>query len=181
MIATSKCNDCQQAFEYANKGRVRTVCDLCHADKRKKRNREHAKEYRIRPGQSEKRRQYQKVYQKRKRREPQYRLNVNMSRSIRRALNGNKNKHRWEKLVGYTVLDLKNHLEKQFQEGMSWDNYGKWHIDHKIPVTAFNYSRFEHRDFERCWELKNLQPMWSNENQSKKNKLSMPFQPSLLI
>lgn len=64
---------------------------------------------------------------------PMFKLNKNISVGIRESLNGNKNGRRWEGLVGYTIENLKKHLEKQFIDGMSWDNYGEWHIDHKIP------------------------------------------------
>jgi hypothetical protein len=84
----------------------------------------------------------------------------------------------WEELVGYTINDLKKHLEKRFQPGMSWGNYGKWHIDHEIPISVFNFETPEDSDFKLCWSLKNLQPMWAKENISKSNKLSKPFQPS---
>lgn len=64
---------------------------------------------------------------------------------------------------------------------MSWDNYGKWHIDHKTPKSVFNFTQAEHRDFKRCWALKNLQPMWAEDNHSKGAKLTNHFQPSLLF
>lgn len=41
-------------------------------------------------------------------------------------------------LLGYSSLDLKNHLQSLFTEGMAWDNYGEWHIDHIIRVCEFN-------------------------------------------
>lgn len=86
-------------------------------------------------------------------------------------------------LLGYTPDDLKRHLERQFTEGMSWDNYGRdgWHIDHRIPLSAFNYETPDHIDFKRAWSLSNLQPMWARENKSKNAKLSAPFQPSLAL
>ena len=101
--------------------------------------------------------------------------------NIRQSIKGNKNRRKWETLVGYNVKELMKHLEKKFKEGMSWDNYGEWHIDHKIPVSAFNFTHPEHLDFKKCWALKNLQPLWSQENLKKHNHLSKPFQPSLNI
>jgi hypothetical protein len=112
---------------------------------------------------------------------PYVKLNMNMSSSIRMSLLNLKASRHWESLVGYTVEHLKKHLEKQFKPGMSWENYGKWHIDHKIPKIAFNYKRPEDLDFRRCWALSNLQPLWAIENISKGAKLKSPFQPSLLV
>ncbi len=107
------------------------------------------------------------------------RLDHAMSSAINIALNGAKNGHCWELLVGYTLNDLMKHLEKQFQIGMTWKNYGNWHVDHKIPVSVFNYSKPEDIDFKRCWALKNLQPLWAGDNIRKSNKLKKAFQPCL--
>ncbi len=77
----------------------------------------------------------------------------------------------------YTVDDLKRHLESKFQDGMSWDNYGEWHIDHIKPETWFNYSSVDDEEFKKCWALDNLQPMWAKENISKGNKYEGAFKP----
>lgn len=110
-----------------------------------------------------------------------FRLNGVISASIRHALKGNKNGRRWEFLAGYTLEKLKRHLEKQFTEGMTWENYGEWHIDHKVPINVFNFTKPEHEDFKKCWALSNLQPLWSVDNILKSNKLAKHFQPSLLF
>lgn len=102
-----------------------------------------------------------------------------MSSMVRYSLNGNKRGNSWEKLVGYTVDDLKKHLEKQFIDGMSWENRNLWQIDHKTPVSVFNFSNPKDTDFQRCWALKNLQPLWAKDNQSKHAKLKKHFQPTL--
>ena len=112
---------------------------------------------------------------------PKLKLNGNMSTGIRRSLRSRKAGIPWLKLVNYTIETLKKHLERQFTEGMAWDNYGEWHIDHKIPVSVFNFTKPEHRDFKRCWALKNLQPMWAKKNIIKSNKINAHFQPSLLF
>jgi hypothetical protein len=119
-------------------------------------------------------------YCKRKRNTLKGKLSMNMKSSIYRSLKGNKNNH-WENLVGYTVNQLKEHLEKKFLSGMSWDNYGKWHIDHIIPISVFNFKSSDDIDFKRCWALSNLQPLWAFDNVSKKDKLIKPFQPSLAL
>lgn len=110
-------------------------------------------------------------------------LSVKMSSRICLSLQKKKNNQRWLELVDFTLKQLKRHIEKQFTEDMSWERYmkGEIHIDHKIPVSAFNYETPEDIDFKKCWSLKNLQPMWAKKNQSKGDKLVQPFQPSLLI
>lgn len=122
------------------------------------------------------------IYQQHKRKtDIAYRLGKNMSRLIHHTLKNGKYGWKWEDTVGYTGQELKAHLEKRFKNGMSWDNYGKWHVDHIIPKSAFHYESYNDIDFKRCWSLTNLQPMWGKENILKKNKLSKPFQPALRI
>lgn len=102
---------------------------------------------------------------------PQHMLSKNMRRSIGDGLCGRKNRRTWYSLVGYTLEDLKKHLEKQFDENMSWDNYGKyWHVDHIRPQSSFNYVLPTDDDFIKCWALENLQPLEAMENQRKYNK-----------
>lgn len=100
-----------------------------------------------------------------------YRLNVNISSLIRISLKGNKCGLHWETLVGYSLHGLKAHLEKLFKPGMSWDNYGKWHTDHIIPISLWRFSSYKDREFKQCWALCNLQPLWAEENLKKKNKI----------
>jgi hypothetical protein len=112
---------------------------------------------------------------------PQGKLNHRISSAINQALKGNKNGWHWETLTGYTLDQLKQHLEKQFLSGMSWENMGKWHIHHETPKSVFNYQTQDDLDFKRCWALSNLRPLWSFDNKSKHNKLDKPFQPALAL
>jgi len=110
------------------------------------------------------------------------RLNIQMATSINKSLRkGSKNGRSWELLVGYTVEQLRKHLEGKLLPGMTWDNRKEWHIDHIIPIAAFNYETPEDIDFKKCWRLKNLQPIWAKENLSKRTVLKHPFQPSLTM
>ena len=117
---------------------------------------------------------------KRYQRDPKVRLHNSISCGLRNCLK-NKGGQKAFDLLPYNIIQLKSNIEKQFQPGMSWENYGDWHVDHKIPVSAFNFTKPEHIDFKRCWSLKNLQPMWANENMKKGASLEKPFQPSLPI
>jgi len=125
---------------------------------------------------------YINIYMKKRRKiDSKFRLNCNIRDGIGRSLRGAKAGQHWEDMVGYTIKQLKRHLEGQFIDGMTWDNYGEWHIDHIIPIAAHNFTKPFHTDFKRAWSLENLQPMWAEDNLKKHAKLTKHFQPSLLI
>jgi hypothetical protein len=114
---------------------------------------------------------------------PKGKLNNAMSSGMYGSLKkGSKANRHWEDLVSFTVDQLKTHIEKLFKPGMTWGNYGTaWHIDHKIPISVFNFERPEDIDFRLCWSLKNLQPLDAIENMKKHNHIDKPFQPSLAM
>jgi hypothetical protein len=85
---------------------------------------------------------------------------------IYRALKQNwKSGHTLE-LLGCSVDFLKQWLETKFQLGMTWENYGKWHIDHIIPCCKFDLSRIDEQ--KKCFHYTNLQPLWAEDNWKKK-------------
>lgn len=93
-----------------------------------------------------------------------------ISGAIKRSLKGGwPSKAIFEKL-GYTVEQLKEHIEKQFKEGMSWDNHGAWHIDHVTPQSWLPFTSIEDENFLKCWALSNLQPLWAADNISKQDR-----------
>ncbi len=112
---------------------------------------------------------------------PRGKLHVCFSARVKRIIATRKEGRCWETLVGYSLDELKTHLEKQFKDGtdMGQITGTGWHIDHIIPVSVFNFLTHDDIDFKRCWSLSNLQPLWAKENMSKHNKISKPFQPSL--
>lgn len=116
-----------------------------------------------------------------KRKQPKQGLHHRISQGILKSLKQKKSGLSWESIVGYTAEMLMRHLEKQFLPGMSWANFGDWHVDHKVPVAAFNFAGPYDIDFKRCWDLKNLRPLWAKDNISKGKKLMHPFQPSLAL
>lgn len=67
-------------------------------------------------------------------------------------------------LLGCSAEQLKQHLEKQFQPGMTWENYGPkgWHIDHKKPCASFNLA--DPTQQRECFHFSNLQPLWALDN-----------------
>lgn len=101
---------------------------------------------------------------------PQQKLNKKMSYQIWKSLRKNKARRSWKTLVEYTLEDLRRHLESKFTAGMTWENFGKWHIDHAVPVTRFKYDSPDNPEFKKCWSLNNLQPLWKHDNLSKSSK-----------
>jgi len=71
-------------------------------------------------------------------------------------------------LIGCSIDYLMYHLQEQFTKGMSWDNYGDWHIDHIKPCARFDLSKPEEQ--RKCFHYTNLQPLWAEENLRKGDK-----------
>ena len=72
-------------------------------------------------------------------------------------------------LIGCTEWELKKHLERQLKDGMTFENYGKWEIDHIKAITLYNLNN-EYEMLE-CFNYKNLQPLWREDNIKKSNKI----------
>lgn len=103
---------------------------------------------------------------KRRRRasDPSYRITESVRARMWAALKGRSDGRLFSRL-GYTADDLVAHLERQFTTGMSWDNYGDWHVDH-IKACA-HFDQTDPEQFAACWRLPNLQPLWADDNMKK--------------
>lgn len=102
----------------------------------------------------------------RRKNDPSFRVRCNLRRRLREVMGGKCKPETTQKLVGCTWPELKEHIESQFTEGMSWDNYGPkgWHVDHIKPITAF-----EDTQVHKANHYTNLQPMWWRDNILKSN------------
>lgn len=101
---------------------------------------------------------------------PTTRISFSVSSRLRRSFSGGQEgifRH-----LPYTRDELRRHLERQFSKGMSWENYGKWHIDHIRPVSSFSYTSTLDIEFIECWSLCNLRPLWAEENLRKSNSIT---------
>ena len=83
-------------------------------------------------------------------------------------IKGNTKTCKTEQYVCCSYNELLDHLESQFDEGMSWENQGEWHIDHFKAQSRFDPTIEE--EAYMCWHYTNLQPMWASENISCGNK-----------
>jgi hypothetical protein len=126
-----------------------TICKVC-----KQKNKSEDKTYKIR-----RLRYYSK---------PENKMKRAIHDIIKRTLKY-KNENHVNKDLGYSKHELMEHLEKQFTEGMSWENYGTWHIDHIIPITKFDASV----PIYIINHLENLQPLDGAENISKNNRIEL--------
>lgn len=72
-------------------------------------------------------------------------------------------------ILGCSLEFLEQHIQKQFTNGMTFDNYGEWEIDHILPVSSFNFDNRE--NIFKCFGYNNLQPLWKTENRHKSAKI----------
>lgn len=113
---------------------------------------------------------------------PRGKLDNAISAGVHRGLtSGAKSGRRTYEILGYSRDELMKWLERQFLPGMSWENYGDWHIDHEIPLAVHNYETPDDIDFKRAWALTNLRPLWAKDNMSKGARINGGFQPSLAL
>lgn len=193
MKTCSKCKEIKplDAFYVRKPTGYYPVCKSCKAIEGKKFRdlpenidviRERRKSYRQKPQAILKKREANKRYNKtlsakksqnnyRKKRcaiDPIYKLKIrirnNISQSISRL--GYTKKSKIEIILGCDYEHFKLYIEKQFKSGMSWENYGDWHIDHKVPIS---WAKTEN-EVLNLNHYQNLQPLWAFENISKSNK-----------
>lgn len=101
---------------------------------------------------------------------PEYKIKRACRSRVNMALrNKAKKARKTSELIGCSISFLMEYLESKFQKGMSWQNYGKWHIDHIIPCSAFNL--LDETEQRKCFNYKNLQPLWAKDNCSKGNRI----------
>ena len=102
-----------------------------------------------------------------RRSDPHKRVSSAIGLGVWKAIRKGKALRKWSELLGYSEKELIAHLERQFSAGMTWENYGKWHIDHILPVSSFNIQGPDCPELKRAWSLPNLRPLWANDNLKK--------------
>jgi predicted transcriptional regulator len=100
----------------------------------------------------------------------QFKLIVKIRNRIRQVLKGSCSSTIILKDIDCSSMELKNHIEKQFKPGMTWENWGQkgWHIDHIIPLSSFDLT--DPDQFKKASNYKNIKPLWYKENLIKSNK-----------
>jgi hypothetical protein len=99
--------------------------------------------------------------------QPHVKIAHRLRNRIRLVLIGTSKSDSTLNLLGCSFKFLKKHLESQFKEGMSWENYGigGWEIDHIKPCASFNLKN--PKEQKKCFHYSNLQPLWFNKNRAK--------------
>jgi hypothetical protein len=195
-MKSKKCIKCQKrkltkffSKRKASKDGLYTYCKLCkrnddkiYSQKNKKSILKKQKEYYLKNKEKisqqkrkyqekniEKRRKYKKIYEKcRKQQDSSYKLIQNYKTRLYKALKGVGTKSQsTTKMLGCSVEDFCSHIEKQFTNGMSWENYGQWHIDHIIPLASAHSIKGK----EKLFHYSNCQPLWAKENLRKGDKI----------
>lgn len=131
---------------------------------------------------------HNKYDKKRRRSDPTYRLRRNVSIAVCVGLKANGSSKKGQSILRfflYSIDELKEHLEKQFEPWMTWNNQGvysaknydeadpttwTWNIDHIVPQSKLPYTSMEDENFKKCWALENLRPLLSKANLKKSDK-----------
>ena len=160
----SVCKETKKIDEFhvaKTKGKIRAECRICASKNRKQYYQDH-REYTIK--------QTNNYKNERRKVDPAFKLERNLRCRVYHAIkkDGAKKSDSTMKLVGCTPNFLKGYLEARFTDGMSWDNYGAWHVDHIRPCASFNLLNEEEQ--RECFHYKNLQPLWGPDNLLKGSK-----------
>jgi len=174
------CKECRKQNEYIDKIDSIKIIRKKYYEENKEKIETGAKIYRL--NHKNKNQKYKKAYYeenksnikekvrknalKRRHTDISYKLLCYYRTRIYQALKGRADKTKTTRaLIGCSIEELKEHLRKQFLKGMTWENYGDWHVDHIKPCASFNlHSEIEQ---EECFNYLNLQPLWAIDNLKK--------------
>lgn len=110
--------------------------------------------------------EWRKNYVKQKRlSDPNFKLRMNLRHRIYLALKENQKISSSSELLGCGIQEFRTYIQNRFREGMTWENYGQWHIDHIKPCVNFNLS--DPNQQKECFHFSNLQPLWAKDNLTK--------------
>ena len=141
------------------------------------------------------RREYQKAYRetnrdkvnkinadysrKKRQADPLFRLATNSRGVLYQALKrqGFSKKTKTSELLGIDWERFQKHIEGTFAEGMTWENYGEWHVDHIIPLASAKTEE----ELIKLFHYSNTQALWAEENLSKSDRILEPIQVKLRI
>ena len=172
---SKECYDCHKVLElsqyYSNilcADKLSNRCKICDSGRKKI--------YRESSIGKTKKRNTARVWAARKRKNDlDFRLKLNLRSRVRTAIKKDSKFGKTFELIGCSVEELKMHIESQWEEGMSWENWGvykdngytTWQIDHIIPCASFDFKKEDEQ--RKCFHYTNSQPLWAAENNKKWN------------
>lgn len=185
VIRTKFCKTCEKplrsdaVFLYCRDHGKKIYNEVYHAKNKEKHNAaslkyrrenlEDVREYDIARSKLPERKSLHRDLEKRRLKEDEnFRLAKYLRNTVYVAVKNNaKKSKKAEWILGCSVSEYRQYLESKFKEGMSWENYGQWHIDHIEPLFKFDLKKEE--EFLRVGHFLNTQPLWKDENLKKRN------------
>ena len=163
------CSECnQQRFKAYYALHSKQVNEKCKEWRAKNSRKAYQKAYYIKHWPTYSGRSSQIKREKRKT-DPNFKIAGNLRNRLNMAIKNHQKVGSAVRDLGCSVNQLKQHLEHKFQRGMSWNNYGQWHIDHIRPLSNFDLTN--RKEFLEACHYTNLQPLWEADNLAKANQL----------
>jgi len=169
-MTTKRCTKCKEIFPlnmnyFHKRGKTfKSACKKCRNKEKREyciNNIEKIKQYAL--DTKEKRRIYKREWERRTRKiNVKYKIISNIRVRIGHLIRGTTKSSNTLKLLGCSLDILKSYLENKFKPGMTWQNYGEWHIDHIRPCASFDLNKKSEQ--RKCFHYTNLQPLWAKEN-----------------
>ena len=163
-MTTKKCPRCKEyktldsfAYDKSKKNKRQSYCQSCVS--------EICFIRKLDPKIKEKQAKNHTIYMREWRKKPENRAAANLrtrNNNVLRDLINNFDsvgEDRVKKLFYIDKQGFMNHLASLFEPGMSWDNYGAWHLDHKTDLGNFNV--LNDGELRRANHYKNIRPMWA--------------------
>ena len=158
-----QCKGCKKKYYEENKEQIKVL-----QKKYNERNKERIRGYRKKHLKENKEQRNERDKKKRDD-SPLLKLRINLrSRTYQAFKHKNiKKNSRTHEMLGIEWTELKFYIEDMFTEGMTWDNYGEWHIDHIYPLSKAK----DEKHLKELCHYSNLQPLWAEDNMSKGDKI----------
>ena len=113
---------------------------------------------------------YRQSYRNKRRKEDiGYKIRTNLRGRLWHAIKSGQKSGSAVRDLGCSIEELTQYLEPQFQPGMSWENYGEWHLDHLTPLSSFDLT--DREQLLKACHYTNLQPLWKKDNLAKGDRI----------
>lgn len=172
------CRDCQlelpvEAYSFT-KGYLRTACKKCeylaYSKPWKQKNRKPKKPVTVKEPKVPRKKlvskaEYRRAYYQLKKLDPIWRAARNLRKRLKKQLDKGFRNGPTISMLGCTIIEFRDYIAKQFDQDMTWDNYGEWHLDHIKPVCSFDLTDTEQVALINHYS--NLRPLWAVDNIAK--------------